>query len=62
MLKLFGTVVLLGVSGCASNSHEGNIACVQSRGCVSSFPASSYGPVHAQAVAPNSAPPLQPQN
>lgn len=51
------TPILIGlfmsVSGCVTDQHADNIACAQRPGCVSSFGDTGYGPVHAQAVAPD---------
>jgi hypothetical protein len=58
-LLLAGLAISL--AGCATDQHAANIACAQRAGCVSSFGDSGYGPVHAQAVAPDSPSPLQPQ-
>lgn len=51
----------LALAGCASN-YESNAQCVRTAGCVSSFPNSGYGPIHAQAVGPDAAPVWQPPN
>jgi hypothetical protein len=55
---IFGAV--LGLAGCATDQHAANINCLSQPGCVSGFGDTGYGPVHAQAVAPDSATPRQP--
>jgi hypothetical protein len=50
----------LGFTGCATDQHAANIDCLGRAGCVSSFGNTGYGPVHAQAVAPDAATPRQP--
>ena len=62
MTRIFSIITLLALSGCAYDHYTGNQNCTQAAGCTSSFPNSGYGPVHAQAVAPDSPSPLQPQN
>jgi len=55
---ILGTI--LGLTGCATDQHAANINCLNRPGCVSGFGDVGYGPVHAQAVAPDSATPLRP--
>ncbi|MBC7521416.1 MAG: hypothetical protein H7268_10050 [Sandarakinorhabdus sp.] len=62
MIKILAAVLLLAMTGCATNEQQSaNEACAHTAGCVSSFGNSGYGPVHAQAVAPDSRGPLRPQ-
>lgn len=51
--------IAFALSACASNL-EANAQCVRLGGCVSSFPNSGYGPVHAQAAGPLAPPQWQP--
>lgn len=62
MARLMVLALLAGLSGCAYDNYTGNQNCLQNSGCESSFPASGYGPVHAQAVAADAPSPLQPQD
>jgi hypothetical protein len=59
MQRLVIIVFACGLSACASNL-EANEQCVRLGGCVSSFPNSGYGPLHAQAVGPLAPPQWQP--
>lgn len=62
MTRTIALLLLLGTTACVSaDQYNGNINCAQQAGCVSSFTNSGYGPVHAQAVAPDAPGPLQPQ-
>ena len=62
MIKTLAAIMLLATTGCVSSDQQSaNQACAQTAGCVSSFSNSGYGPVHAQAAAPDSPSPLQPQ-
>ncbi|PZN95395.1 MAG: hypothetical protein DCF31_06660 [Alphaproteobacteria bacterium] len=53
MIRTGALVLLLGLGGCAYDHYAGNQQCAQQAGCVSSFPDSGYGPIQAQAVAPD---------
>jgi hypothetical protein len=57
--RLLIIALAVAVSACASNL-ESNAQCVRLGGCVSSFPNSGYGPIHAQAVGPETPPQWQP--
>ena len=59
MTRIFGVAILLGLGGCAYDNYTGNVDCAGTAGCVSSFPKTGTGPIHAQAVAPD-APPWAP--
>jgi hypothetical protein len=62
MTLRFGLIsgALMALTGCATDQHAANINCLNRPGCVSGFGDTGYGPVHAQAVAPDSATPRQP--
>ena len=63
MLKCLLGVSALAVAGCVSpDAYAGNQLCARTAGCVSSFASPGYGPIQAQAVAPQSTGPLQPQH
>lgn len=53
-------LVLLTLSACVADQQAANQICAGSAGSVSRFGDTGYGPVHAQAVAPDSPGPLQP--
>jgi hypothetical protein len=59
MQRLVIIAIAFALSGCAS-SLEANAQCVRLGGCVSSFPNSGYGPIHAQAAGPLAPPQWQP--
>jgi hypothetical protein len=59
MQRLVIIAFALVLSACANNL-EANAQCLQLGGCVSSFPNSGYGPLHAQAVGPLAPPQWQP--
>ncbi|MFZ4690155.1 MAG: hypothetical protein ACOYLS_13015 [Polymorphobacter sp.] len=61
MTRVFAAATLIALTGCATDHYAGNQICARTAGCVSSFDNTGYGPVHAQAVAPDSPGPLQPQ-
>lgn len=62
MIKIVAMLSLVGLTACVStDQYSGNQICARTAGCVSSFGNSGYGPVHAQAVAPDAPGPLQPQ-
>ena len=48
------------LTACAHDQYQAAADCAHRAGCVSSFESSGYGPVHAQAVAPDSPTPLRP--
>ncbi|WP_426166216.1 hypothetical protein [Sandarakinorhabdus sp. DWP1-3-1] len=52
----------LGLGGCAYDHYAANQQCAQQAGCVSSFPDSGYGPIQAQAVAPDNSAMSVPRN
>ena len=55
-------VAALMLPGCfATDQYFANQICARTAGCVSSFSDPGYGPAHAQAAAPISPAPLQPQ-
>ena len=58
MQRLVTIAIAFALSACASNL-EANAQCVRLGGCVSSFPNSGYGPVHAQATGPLAPPQWQ---
>jgi hypothetical protein len=55
---LLGSMLL---GGCAYDYHAANADCLRVAGCVSSFPGTGYGPIHAQAVAPDTGNAPRPQ-
>ena len=62
MIRTIALLSLFGMTACVSaDQYSGNINCAQQAGCVSSFAKHGYGPVHAQAVAPDAPSGLQPQ-
>lgn len=62
MLKFIILPCLIALPACVStDAYTGNQMCTAKAGCVSSFADHGYGPIQAQAVAPLSAGPLQPQ-
>ena len=61
MIRLLAIASMIALPACATNNYESAQTCASTAGCTSSFPNSGYGPVHAQAVAPDSPSPLQPQ-
>lgn len=62
MTKPLAMMVLLALTACVGpDQHTANQTCARTAGCVSSFSNAGYGPVHAQAVAPDSPSPIQPQ-
>lgn len=63
MTKLSGALWLLALAGCATDNHTATQECLQTAGCVSSFPGTGYDPIHAQAVEGSPSPSrIQPQN
>ena len=44
--------VALMLAGCATD-YEASAACARERGCAPGFPRQGYGPIQAQAVAPD---------
>jgi outer membrane lipoprotein SlyB len=62
MIRIFALTLLASLAGCVSaDQYSANINCARQAGCVSSFANTGYGPVHAQAVAPDAPSGLQPQ-
>ncbi len=61
MTRILAIAAMVTLSACATNNYEASQTCARTAGCTSSFSNSGYGPVHAQAVAPDSPSPLQPQ-
>lgn len=61
MPKFLIAMLLPALAACATDSYAGNQICARTSGCISSFSGPGYGPIHAQAVAPDSPGPLQPQ-
>lgn len=62
MTRTFGVMAILALTGCVGpDQYTANQTCARTAGCVSSFSNDGYGPVHAQAVAPDSPSPIQPQ-
>ncbi len=62
MIKMLAMTGALALSACVSpDAYSGNQICARTAGCVSSFAGPGYGPIQAQAVAPQSTGPLQPQ-
>ena len=61
MIRVLAIASMIALPACATNNYESAQICARTAGCTSSFPNSGYGPVHAQAVAPDSPSPLQPQ-
>jgi hypothetical protein len=57
---VFLVAAAMGLAGCATDHHAANINCLGRAGCTSGFGDSGYGPVHSQAVAPDTATPRQP--
>lgn len=62
MIRILAAIGTLAVTGCVSpDTYAGNQLCARTAGCVSSFASPGYGPIQAQAVAPTTPGPLQPQ-
>jgi outer membrane lipoprotein SlyB len=62
MRVILTVLAIVPLAGCiATDSYAGNQICARTAGCVSSFSNPGYGPIQAQAVAPVSSGPLQPQ-
>ena len=61
MIKTLAVFGILALTGCATDAHTANQICARTAGCVFSFAGPGYGPIQAQAVAPTSPGPLQPQ-
>jgi len=55
MIRILAAIMFLGLPGCAYDHYTANQVCGASAGCVSNFPNNGYGPIHAQAVAPDNA-------
>jgi hypothetical protein len=63
MTRVIAAMLLFGLTACVStDQYSANQICARTAGCVSSFANPGYGPVHAQAVAPDAIGPFQPRN
>jgi|GEM_PF-4231012 hypothetical protein len=56
MIRLVAVTICLGLQACAYDHYTANQICGGTPGCVSSFPNNGYGPIQAQAVAPDNTP------